>query len=126
MSDKPASHSRVLEGCIFSCLGSLVTLILLGVGFLLLVYILIPDVSKFENNNISQKIIQGDHGHNDGVIAVIDISGVIASGNGGGLVSCYDGQEIVNHILDENGDNLAAVIVTVDSPGGEVTASDII
>lgn len=79
-----------------------------------------------QNKNITQTLLEGNPLATNEVIAVIKVSGVITSSKGdSSSTSSHDIVETIDYILNSN-TNIKALIVKVDSPGGEVTASDVI
>ncbi len=84
--------------------------------------ILFPDGSE----PLREMTLEGD---GDGKVQVISISGFIADKPRGRALSTRPSvvQEVVSHLrLAEKDDDVKAVLLKVDSPGGTITASDII
>lgn len=77
-----------------------------------------------EKNNISESLLYGNEGSRE-TIAVIDVNGVITSGDSS---SDTAGCDTIVRLLEyaANRQDISSIILRVDSPGGEVTASDII
>lgn len=74
-----------------------------------------------DNSNLEGKVIK--EGDNDDIIAVIDIKGVISGERDTyDIVSAPRVVSILNELKEE--ENIRAVIIDMDTPGGEVTASD--
>ena len=84
--------------------------------------ILFPDGSE----PLREMTLEGD---GEGKVQVISISGFIADKPKGGTLSTQPSvvQEVTSHLrLAEKDDAVKAILLKVDSPGGTITASDII
>ncbi len=77
-----------------------------------------------EKSNMTESLLYGNSRNNE-TIAVIDVNGVITSGDSS---SDNAGCDTIVRLLEyaANRHDISAIILRVDSPGGEVTASDII
>jgi protease-4 len=79
---------------------------------------------SFANDGLVEKFVEG-HSFSGNKIAMIEIKGVIMDGAGGGMWAAAD-SSLISKQLDRaaNDPNVKAVILYLDTPGGEVTASD--
>lgn len=78
-----------------------------------------------QKDNVRQTLLE-EGSKDGGVIAVIDIYGIITSSmEGSDSITSQAVSNTINSILN-SGYDIKALIVCVDSPGGEVTASDVI
>ena len=61
-------------------------------------------------------------------ILIVDVSGVIRSGKGGGLFSRHTTPKSIRAILNKAADDksVKAMVLRINSPGGEATATDIV
>lgn len=75
---------------------------------------------------VEKVIMDGGGSEDGGYVAVIPIEGVIQTGEGGEIgQSMVDDAKIAMRAAGDD-DSIRAVVLAVDSPGGEVTASDIL
>jgi protease-4 len=76
------------------------------------------------NDGLTEKFIQGKS-FSSNKIALIEIKGVIMEGNGGGFTQAADSSIICKQMGKAIDDpSVKAVILFLDTPGGEVTAAD--
>lgn len=134
MPEPTPKESDWKKGCLFFSLGSAMTLlILVSIPFLLIFSALTflssvwdeASAYSYQKNDIQETIISGDS-LNDEIIGVIKIDGVISSETRSGHTSCHDISYIISKLLNDHSRKLKALIIRVNSPGGEVTASDVI
>jgi protease-4 len=108
------------------CLGLVAILLVFFIGSLGMRNPVKPKAPKFEETILVDAKVQKDGKEPDGKIALIQLRGIISGAEPGTL-----GQTMVDDIkmqLEQAAldDKVRAVVLHVDSPGGEVTASDVI
>lgn len=111
------------------CLGLFILVGLLAVGLVIAVgkgmtnaLSSIPTIAPLQKEVIADEILLQSGG--DKKIAQIDVEGVIMSSAGRGLSMVDEIKGLLEHAV--NDENVAAIVVRVNSPGGEVTASDVL
>ena len=126
------SSRGIFTGCLIS-LGILIVVIVLGGSFLITFCannldtqnLNVSNVSNIQQkNNISKTLLEGDI-NSQQTLAVINVEGVITSGNSTHGVAGSDSiVRLLNYAANDS--SISGIILRVNSPGGEVTASDII
>lgn len=120
------SENKSNKGCwILAAVGC--GIVVLGLGAMIAFFVLLVASSGSRGSSISEDtIFKGG----EGKIAVIDISGEIAQADasGGLLSSSYATTDIINEQLENArlDSSVKGVLIKMDSPGGEVIASDLI
>ncbi|MEM9398789.1 MAG: signal peptide peptidase SppA [Verrucomicrobiota bacterium] len=113
------------------CLGALLLVVLIFSLFLNAVLVTSSageaalSVNNMQRNPFDEQVIAGSIG-SDGRVAVIELFGVIGYSQPGDLYQNMVDEIIKKIKLVESDNATKAVIVRIDSPGGEVTASDVI
>lgn len=121
-------NSGMAKGCLLSCLGAVFVLLVIGGVFIAGMALLVEKANHLAvaDNRIQRTAIQQSYFGNPDTIAVIRVDGVITSGKSdSSSTSSHDVSDIINNLLDDDSISLKALIVAVDSPGGELTASDV-
>lgn len=119
----PSSGKKWKIGCFFGC-GCLIFLILIT-GFLLLMAFAAVSCGSFEDSStgITTKTVSGFDRDSYAYIAVIPVHGVIMPNGGkGGVITPEQFSAMMEKA--EKDKNVKAVIISIDSPGGEVNAAD--
>ncbi len=76
------------------------------------------------NDGLVEKFVEGDSSSSN-KIALVEIRGMITGADGGGLWDVADSSLIVRQLVRaQNDPNVKAVLLYLDTPGGEVTAAD--
>jgi len=107
----------------FGCL--VIFLILALAGSLLLNLIQLSSGTQSEIPKFEETLIGGKYGARD-KIAVIDLYGVISYSTPGDVYDTAVGDFIGKLRQAADDDSIKAIIIRMDSPGGEVTASDVL
>lgn len=82
--------------------------------------------TSYEIDGVERVVTEHKKNRNAGYIAIIPVEGVIQSGSGGEITgSMVDDIKLSLRLAGEDED-VSAVVLAIDSPGGEVTASDVI
>lgn len=120
-----SGRKKTNRGCwILASIGCLLTIIMLAVLVGLFVMVLAGDWST---GSVSENILREGNG---GKIAVIRIDGVITESSGSGELIAVDGTaaNLINNQLDKAlyDESVEGVLIKMNSPGGEVVASDLI
>ncbi|MEG1507984.1 MAG: signal peptide peptidase SppA [Akkermansia sp.] len=117
-------------GCLSSFAILFSILVVLTLGIVASIGTIISEVEMRSNSILPQKqtvsstLVRGDINAPDS-IAIINVHGVIsAESHPGGDGDCHSIVEMLNHAANDC--SIRSVILSVDSPGGEVTASDVI
>ena len=126
MSEEAPRKSSFFRNCFAVVCGSCLGMILLVTAF---VFLISYAVSAFKGNDdstdsdVTTKVVSGFNRHTDDHIAVIPIHGVIMSGKSKSGITT---PEQISFLLEniENDSSVKAVILSIDSPGGEVNAAD--
>lgn len=123
------------RGCLFFLICVFILLVILGViVFLLVVGIsfispAIPEMSSSFSSGVerfNEEFVKGSR-RSGNKIALIDIEGVILNQPGSSIYTTANSAEIVKQLENAAGDeDVKAVLVRINSPGGEVVASDTI
>lgn len=122
------NHSGMAKGCLLSSLAVVFVLFVIGVLFLVGMTMLVDKANHFSttDSRIQRTMVEQNTYGNSETIAVIRVDGVITSGkSNSSSTSSHDVSELINGILEDGSIDLKALIVVVDSPGGELTASDV-
>ena len=123
--DGKKNYGCFLWGCGGCMLASLLTLVVIA-GISAAIYMAWQPISKKKrqlDSSIDMEVVKGFDRGSDRYIALIPVHGIIMYGDkNGGTVS----PEVFSEMMDqaENDSDNAAVIVSIDSPGGEVNAAD--
>jgi len=111
------------------CLGLFILVCLLAVGLVFSIgrgvtnaFSALPTTIPLKKEVIADEILLKEGSAKK--IAQIDIEGVIMSSAGRGLSMVDEIKGLLEHAVSD--DNVAAIVVRVNSPGGEVTASDVL
>ncbi len=116
------SYSR-RYGCLLGC-GCAVLILLILLLCIGIFAGIVSNMSSGRNGDFSEESVQKTRDGKRGKIAVIDISGIIMNG-GRSYGSICDSEEICRQLRKaEKDDSVRAVIISLNTPGGEVTASD--
>lgn len=123
-SPPPPRPKKKMSGCLIAFLVVVAILVLGGIGFVVAIYTVLGDGEKFlgnKNSRIREEVVPGEFTGAD-KIAVIDVKGLITAG------SYYDGagaDAICEALRAASEDkNIKAIVLDMDTPGGEITASD--
>jgi len=135
---QPPEKKSVISGCFWAMIIGIGVLMLLITGAVLILVLSGVSAMKgavgelnLDNADVKppryQEAYVMGNAHSGNKIAVVNVHGVITSSEDGGLMSSRlaSSPSIVarlRYILKE--DSIKAVIIHIDSPGGEVTASD--
>ena len=86
------------------------------------------DIQDIVSPSLKEHEISRDSSFARNKILVIDISGLIRSGQGHGLFARYTTPNSIKAILNKaaSDERIRAVVLRIDSPGGEVTATDVV
>ena len=86
------------------------------------------DIQDIVSPSLKEHEISRDSSFARNKILVIDISGLIRSGQGHGLFARYTTPYSIKAILNKaaSDERIRAVVLRIDSPGGEVTATDVV
>jgi protease-4 len=82
--------------------------------------------TRYEIDGVERVVTEHKKDRHAGYIAVIPIEGVIQSGSGGEITGSMVEDIKLSLRLASEDDDVSAVVLAIDSPGGEVTASDVI
>ena len=116
------SSSRFF-GCLLGC-GCLVLILLILLLCIGIFAGIASNMSAARTGEFSEENVQKNRDGRRGKIAVIDISGIIMNG-GRSYGSLCDSEEVCRQLEKaERDDSVRAVILSLNTPGGEVTASD--
>lgn len=127
------SGKKSKRGCLWFAIALIVTVLILGVAVLLflggtfLVNVVPLEGLSFASRHYSfkEEYVSGDYSSSN-KIAVVDIRGIILKGEGAWGVFT-DSEEICEQLEQiAEDDDAKAVILKLDTPGGEVTAADLI
>ncbi|MBN2712425.1 MAG: signal peptide peptidase SppA [Planctomycetes bacterium] len=126
--NKPKKKTSVAVYVIIGIFGTLATLFMFGITLIASLATIgqnMAEHSEFATDRLNEKVVQNGSA-NSGTIAIIPLNGVIDGGgsyyNGNGLVE-FVTKQIRQAAADPN---VSAVIFEVNSPGGGLTASDIL
>ncbi|HOK04696.1 MAG TPA: signal peptide peptidase SppA, partial [Victivallales bacterium] len=120
------------SGCFITVLiTSLILGLLIFASFIFLIFEILStsgfesSISSFNNTNgLIEKYVEGSKSSSN-KIAMIEIRGMIVDNNGTALWELADSSLIVRQLMQANNDpTVKAVILYLDTPGGEVTAAD--
>lgn len=103
---------------IFVFVGGLIALAVGGV------VVLASSLEEFDiesNQKVKETLLVS--GDEDNVVAVIDVKGIIARGKMSGVANSMKIIELIDHVKENIG-NYKALIIDMDTPGGEVIAAD--
>lgn len=131
---KPKAKDKKNNGCLWWGIGILVMIFIAGCAIMILGIIIsfassgaagsMPNLSQ--THNFTEEFSSGSY-FSSNKIAVISISGVITNADGGFSSSFANSQFISAQIKTAAADkNVKAVILLLNTPGGEVTAADTI
>jgi len=86
------------------------------------------DLMSVVSPSLQENEISSDGYFSDDKILIIDISGIIRSSKGSGFFTRSTTPETIKAVLNKarRDDDIKAVVLRINSPGGEVTATDII
>ena len=116
------SSSRFF-GCLLGC-GCVVLILLILLLCIGIFAGIASTLSSGRSGDFSEENVQSNQDRRQGKIAVIEISGIIMNG-GRSYGSLCDSEEICRQLEKAEKDHsVRAVIISLNTPGGEVTASD--
>lgn len=103
---------------IFAFVGGLIAL---AVGGVVVLASSLEELDIDSNQKIKEtELVPGD---DDNVVAVIDVKGIITRGKMSGVANSLKIIDLINHVKENMGD-YRALIIDMDTPGGEVIAAD--
>lgn len=122
--------NRTAVGCLVSALG-LALLVSIGVNFAQFTLLLGMEGSALEGGQekLQEKLAQPGEKGVSGKIVHLDLEGIISNNEAAGLMSAaVAGPDFIKRGLEQalKDEQVKAVVLRVNSPGGEVTASDTI
>jgi protease IV len=120
-----SGRKKTNKGCwILASIGCFLTIIMMAVlvGFFVMVL-----AADWDSGSVSENVL---YEGGDGKIAVIRVSGVITESTSSGGLIAVDGTsaDSINNQLDKAlyDDSVEGVLIRMNSPGGEVVASDLV
>lgn len=116
--------NRLMSGCALGCTIAIAIVVLIGLGFVFVMGQAAPHAHAILTGPppraVQKTVIQG--GDRDQSIAVIRVHGIIYSGpSGRGFIGSRD---LIEQLRQAKDDNAKAIVLDLNTPGGEVTATD--